>query len=136
MAYVLDRTRMPLVVLRCEGRIDDDAYAAHLRAYGDLLGVGQRFGMVVDARAAEAIPWSQRRMQSAFLTDHAETFTRLCVGEAFVITSPLVRAALKAVLFFAPPPHPYAVVSTVEQGTAWIRARLDEVGSTETARLG
>lgn len=100
--------------MRCVGRVEDEDYAAHLDAYLAILETRQRFGVIVDARRAMPLPSSQRRMQSAFLDRHRDTFAAHCAGEVFVIDGPLVRAALKAVLFFSPLPHPHAVVGTVE----------------------
>ena len=48
----------------------------------------------------------------------------LCVGGAFVISSPIIRGALAAILWMQPLPWPHTVVGDVAAGERWARKKL------------
>ncbi|MFO0694585.1 MAG: hypothetical protein U0230_13575 [Polyangiales bacterium] len=128
MAYVVDRAREPLVVIRYEGGVDDSEFRAYLAQYEALVAAGRRYTVIFDARRASVPNAVQRRMQAQFLEARAGDLSRLCLGGAFVIASPLIRGALTAILFLTPLPFEHVVVPTLEDGERWALARLEGHG--------
>ena len=54
---------------------------------------------------------------------NAQNLKDNALGVALVISSPVVRGMLKAILWMQPMPQPHVVCATVEEGLAWLRAR-------------
>lgn len=78
-----------------------------------------------DMRHATTLTAKQRRRYSQHVEDmHAAGDTYWNVGVAYVAESPLVRGAITAVFWIAPPPFPYKVVSTPEEGRRWVEQQL------------
>lgn len=124
MGYEIDRSNEPLVVMRFDGGVDDATFRRYLDEYDALVDAGRTYALVFDARRADAGSSKQRRMQSELIDRRKADLQRLCVGGAFVVTSPLVRASMSAILFFSPLPFPHFVTQSYEEAEAWARERL------------
>ena len=120
----IDESRWPLVTVRFEGIVDDETFRAYLEGLAGLLRRGESYALLFDARHADRTPPVQRKMQAEWMQAHEAELRRLCVGTAFVITSPLVRGVLTAVLWISPMAMPHTVVSTVEEAERWLHASL------------
>ena len=62
------------------------------------------------------------------MRDNREVLARQCVGNAFVISNPLVRGVLTAILWLQPLPSDYIVVGTLKEAEAWCMKKLTEAG--------
>jgi hypothetical protein len=118
---------MPLVRVTYDGEITDAAFRLHLNEYAELIRRGQRYGVIFDATRAARPSATQRRMMASFMTEHRADLARLCVGGAFVITSPLIRGAMTAILWISPMPFPHVVVASEAEALGWVRSRLSEL---------
>lgn len=131
--YVVDSSGFPLVRITYEGKIDDDAFRAHLAEYAALIARKQRYALVFDATRSGAPGAAQRRMQADFIEEHRAQLSVLCAGGAFAISSPVIRGALTAILWVTSLPFPHTVVADVKSAEAWARTRLD-VGDVALSR--
>ena len=61
---------------------------------------------------------------------HHDEFQQNCVGAAMVMSSVLLRMALRSLLFIAPMPMPHKVVGTLSEGEDWCFGRLRSAGVT------
>lgn len=123
-SITVDTSRAPLLFVRFDGGVDDDAFRAYLGQLTAWLDRGERYAIVLDARTATPPPAAQRRMQADMMKSEHTRLNKLCVGGAFVIPSPLVRGALTAILWIQPLPWEHTVVADVETAEAWARNRL------------
>lgn len=68
----------------------------------------------------------RKRMVSA-LKERAEKLARTRPAYAMVTPSLIVRTALTVVQWAAPPPYPYVVVGSLEEGCAFIARHVPEI---------
>ena len=122
----IDASAWPLVDITFEGVIADEdfeAYLDHVDAYptGDV-----RYVMIVNASRAYGITTQQRKMQAAWMKRRHREIAANCLGIAFVMTSPIVRGMLTAILWLQPLPCPHYTCSTRAQAQSWCEGKLAE----------
>ncbi|NUP13162.1 MAG: STAS/SEC14 domain-containing protein [Polyangiaceae bacterium] len=120
----IDDDRTGMLVVTFVGTVSDDEFKRYLDEVGAPLQRRAPYAVVLDARASDRTPAVQRKLQADWLTQHRSELARYCVGNAFVITSPLVRGVLTAILWLQPLPVPYVVCSSLEAARKWARDRL------------
>jgi hypothetical protein len=64
------------------------------------------------------------RKQAAWIKEHEPLLRKYSLGAALVITSPVVRGMLKALLWMQPMPQPHFVCGTTEEALHWLRGRF------------
>lgn len=119
-----DETRFPIVVVTFAGTATDAEFHAYLAAMSRMIRKKQVTATILDASEAGSTPAVQRRLQAEWLKINAELLRVYSAGTAFVITSPLVRGALTAILWVQPMPSPHTVVGTLGQAEAWAKKQL------------
>ncbi|GAB4207499.1 MAG: hypothetical protein OHK0013_25190 [Sandaracinaceae bacterium] len=125
MPIHVDDTRHPLVVVTFEGDVTDAEFVRYLAEMESRVLVRRRLSATVfDATKAGATSARQRRMQAEWMEKNEEALARYSAGSAFVITSPLVRGTLTAILWLKPLPVPHVVVGTFAEAEQWCRDRL------------
>jgi hypothetical protein len=123
----VDVSRAPIVVVRFERSWTEGEFDAYLEAMETaVLSRREPTVTILDARDAMATPATQRRKQAAWLQKNEAVLRRYSLGTAFVITSPVVRGILTAILWIQPMPAPHVVVATPPEAERWATARLDE----------
>ena len=127
---VIDESEAPLYVVRFEGVPTDAQFKAYLDHVLRITQRGEMHAMVYDATLAGWIPPSQRRLQADWMREHDQLNRDLTVCMSFVLPSPLLRGVLTAILWLQPMPCPHNVVSTLEAGLRFCRARLSEQSPT------
>lgn len=120
----VDVTGFPLVVVTYEGMVDDAEFDAYLAELDRHVLRRQRCAFVFDARNAGRSPATQRRKQAEWMKANDEVLRSYSAGYAFVISSPLVRGALTAILWLQSLPAPFTVVATFSEAERWARAQL------------
>lgn len=120
-----DHSDFPLVRVTFVGDATNEEFAAYLAEMGQLFLRRKPNATVLDAREAGMTPATQRRMQAEWIREHEDDLRRFSRGTAFVISSPVIRGALTAILWLQPMPQPHVVVATVAEAEAWAKARLD-----------
>lgn len=129
MPVQVDSSRLPLVLIRFEGTLSDEELAGYLaQLTREVISQRQPYGMIFDAQRVAGVTAKQRRMQAEWMAEHEDALRRHSVGNAFVITSPLIRGALTAILWVRPMPGEHVVVSTVQEAERWVTDRLKARG--------
>jgi hypothetical protein len=123
-SIAIDDSGYPLVVVTFEGTVDDATFDGYLKRMDDYVARRQRNAFVFDASGAGRTPAPQRRKQAEWMKINEATLRAFSAGCAFVITSPLVRGALTAILWLQNIPSPYTVVGTRSEAERWARAQL------------
>ncbi len=129
-SIVVDDRRFPIVTVTFRGDATDAQFRAYLDQMTRMVDRREKNAVIMDAREAVRTPPIQRRMQSEWMKTHHDSLARWSVGTAFVITSPLVRGVLTAILWLSPMATPYTVVGTVEEAESWAREQLRRAGAT------
>jgi hypothetical protein len=125
MPIHVDHSRLPLVVIRFEGAPSDDEFVRYLDDVArEVFALDRPHGMVIDAARMTSMSAKQRRMQADWMEKHDASVRRNSVGNAMVITSPLIRGALTAILWIRPMPGEHVVVSTFAEAERWIIEKL------------
>jgi hypothetical protein len=119
-----DETRFPIVVVKFAGTATDAEFGDYLSTMSRMLGKKQVTATILDATEAGATSALQRRRQADWLKKNADVLKLYSVGTAFVITSPLVRGALTAILWVQPMPAPHTLVATLPEAEAWAKKQL------------
>jgi len=133
-----DTTRFPLVVLVIGAEIGPRTIAEIEHGYAELFARGERFAVIVDARAVRSLPTNEvRRLATRMVKDpnfHTKQ-ARYQISAAHVFESHLVRVAARVVSWARVPEWPRVTPDTFEEAIAWSLARLHEAGLEPDAPL-
>ena len=121
-----DDSRWPLLVLRLPGTLSLSQFEACLAGLAGYLRRGERFVLLVDLRRVSLVPLDQRWRQVEWLEEHDQLVRDHVIGSANIITSPLVRLAVSAILYFKRAPVPLTFVADERAAEAWAEERLEE----------
>ena len=137
----LDLTHFPLVVVVIPAKLDP-SYAELLEAdHKVLFAKRARYVSISDSTRVVGMPDAKTRQRmGVWAKSHEDDLKRWQLANAIVVGSSLVRAALSAVHWFAPPPVPTRIETDVATALAFLRAeaekaKLTTVGIDEYARL-
>lgn len=125
-AIRVDESRFPVIIVTFEDTVPDaefDAYLARLDAH---VARRIRCAFVFDATRAGRSSATQRRKQADWMRANEHVLRTYSAGYAFVISSPLIRGALTAILWLQPMPAPHVVVPTFEEAERWARGQLED----------
>ncbi len=128
MSIQVDAGPFPFVVVRFLGKYSDEEFSAYLEQVEQLVQAGETYAMIFDARRAGMPTSKQAREQADFLRRLGPDMAKVSVGSAFVIASPLIRGAFKAITWMQSMPVEHVVVERMEQAEAWARTRLEAAG--------
>jgi len=84
----------------------------------------QRTALVLNALAVRTAPIAVREVASRFLKENRAQLRLLIAGQATVLASPLIRGALTAIHFIAPPGYPTKTFAEVGPAILWAEAQL------------
>jgi hypothetical protein len=125
----IDVSRLPVVVVRFSGLATDAEFDEYLVSMTRLIVERkQKSVTILDARQSGRSPATQRKKQAAWISAHENLLRQYSLGTAFVITSPLVRGVLTAILWLQPLPSDYTVVGTMAEAERWAHERLRSAG--------
>jgi hypothetical protein len=122
----VDMARWPLVVYRFAGEVTMSQLEAYLARQEEMLRRPDRSASVVLVESLRMWETAVAKRQAAWIKEHQDELRRASLGVALVMTSPLARGMLKAVLWMQPMPQPHKVCATVEEALDWIKARFVE----------
>lgn len=126
---VVDSSRFPLVILQLPSTIDAATIEQLTREQAKVFERGRQFVSIVDLRRVSSVPNATVRQRLGDYTRSIEAPSqRYQLANAIVIDNPLIRAALSAIHWIAPPPVPTQVVATREAGLDFLRKHLDRAG--------
>jgi hypothetical protein len=121
-----DDSRWPLLVLRLPGTLSMSQFEACLAGLEHHLRRGERFALIVDLRRVTLVPLDQRWRQVEWFETQDQLVRDWLIGSANIVTSPLVRLAVSAILYFKRAPVPLTFVADEREAEAWIRSRIEE----------
>jgi hypothetical protein len=125
MGLSFDASFERLFVVTFTGEVDDDEYEAFLRKCERTFSKLQTpYVLVYDARAYRKMGPLSRQMQSAWINRNREKIRAQCRGVAFILASRLQRGVLAAAHMVSPPPYPYKIFGSLDEGQAWCAIRL------------
>jgi len=126
MPYSFDDAQWPLVVLRIEGSVTPEEEVEFSERSTRLPERGVQYAVVVDLRKAGTPSPRFVRLQAKAQKLRFEGLRTHCAGIAFVIRSPMIRGALRAILHLQSLPCPQAVVSSLDDAHTWSAARMTD----------
>lgn len=133
--FIVRDDRFPLVTTAYPVRITPESLPPYFASYERVLSKKQLFVSLVDMRPCEHIPDANvRKVIADWGVRIADERALYVIGVAFVVTNPLVRAALTAVHFLAPPRQPTIAVRTESEASAFLEQKLAERGLTPGPR--
>ena len=124
MPYTLDKSRWPTATLTIVDSVTPDEEDAIAENSSGLALEGESYAVIVNLLRAGTPTPRFIRVQAAAQREHFQDIAEHCAGIAFVINSPMLRGALRAILYMQSLPCPQTVVKTVEEAEAWTSAAL------------
>ena len=123
-----DDSRWPRLYLRLPGTLSAQGHEDCLAQLSTYLERRQRFVAIVDLEKVGLIPLEQRWRQVEWFEQHEPLMRETSVGTAIIMTSPLVRLSLSAILYFKRLPLTLTFVATRVEAEAWVTERMKEAG--------
>lgn len=108
------------------GSITADEEDAFSQQSTDLPLRGERYTAIVDISEAATPTPRFMRLQAAAQKRRDTELAAQCAGIAFVVRSPMIRGALKAILYLQPLPCPQTVVRTRDEAESWVSEALPQ----------
>lgn len=123
----IDNSRAPLLVIRFDGVVDDVVFDRYLQDIHDLgmrRAPGEQYAMLLDGRGGGRATASQRHRQTEFIRTHHAQLAEQCAGAAFVLTNPVARGVLTAMLWVQKMPYEHVVVGSMLEAEDWCNRHL------------
>ncbi len=127
MPVVLDDARFPQVEVELAGTLSDGETRAFLDFVTACYARNIRWTMLVNAASLERPSPTQRRMVSDVMNQDRAHKKTLMRGIAVVVSNPLIRGVVTAILWLASPGYPIRMFDAVTPARAWLdglRAQL------------
>jgi hypothetical protein len=116
---------MPVLVVEVNRGSTDAEHAAYLAELQRFYSENDLIAVVFHVRTRDLPSGSQQRAQGAWMKANKTLLAEKGVGVAFVFPSAALRFVLSAIFLIQRLPHEYAIVSTLAEGLAWSRERLE-----------
>jgi len=121
----IDNRHSPLVYWRCSGTFSAEDVDFYLREQDAILDGGHRYVVIFDGRDLKSVSAKELRRLADHIKKHSDALGERCAYSSIVLTSAVIRGALKALVWLTPLPMPYVVHATLEEAlTATERAAL------------
>ena len=114
----------PIVEVTIDGRINEADFRIFADEQRALLARAKPYAQIADASRAEIVDPRVRKLMSDFLSETMAQASRLCLGTAVVVTSPLIRGGLTAVLWLVQTPYPIVAVGSRAEAVAFCQQKL------------
>lgn len=129
-----DDSRWPLLRLLLPGTLSSQGHEECLATFSGYVRRREKFILLVDVSRVGLVPLDQRWRQVEWFEEHDDLLRETLLGTALVLTSPVVRLSISAILFFKPLPLPLATFATRDEAEAWAAQRLEEEGLTQAGK--
>src|SRR5512133_793862 len=117
----MDESRWPVVVITMPRQLmQDEEFSAHLNKLSELWQRGQRFGLVVDVRAAPPLVADRRRQVAEYLDRDVERHPDLLQGVGIVLSGSIQRGIVSVLTWLTRKPFNIQTFATVELASAWV----------------
>ncbi len=120
----VDVSRRPLIVVRVVGPLTKVGFATYLSELERAIGANGRVALRVHGGSLGIFPPSYVRESAEWLRTHDTLFTRNVTGAAFILDSPVLRMALRAILWAIPAPFPMVAFASQREADAWLAGCL------------
>jgi hypothetical protein len=131
---LFDDSHWPLLLLRLPGTLSSQGHEACLADFTRYLGRGEKFALLVDLARVGLVPLDQRWRQVEWFSEHELTLRQLLLGTAVVVTAPVVRLSISAILYFKPLPLPLATFTHLNAAEAWATDRIRDAGLAQASK--
>ena len=129
-----DDSRWPLLRLLLPGTLSSQGHEECLVTLGGYVRRREKFLLLVDVSRVGLVPLDQRWRQVEWFEEYEGLLRETLLGSALVLTSPVVRLSISAILYFKPLPLPLATFATVSEAEAWAVQRLQEEGLAQAGK--
>lgn len=124
-----DSSAFPLVYVRYAPENATDAEVRDLIAdQRRILGLRQRFVLLVDASRPSSSSSVHRRMYADWMKEAEEPSKRFCAAIVLVLTNPIIRGAMQAVMWFFTPPMPIHTFGTLDEAARFASELMQKEG--------
>jgi stage II sporulation SpoAA-like protein len=123
MHRFIDETQWPIVVVHWHGALAQEDLSVFLTRMDAWLAQGERFGLLIDSRAAEGMSPEQRVQVIDHMKQRAALTSRFLV-QAIVLDSLLHRTLFYGINLLFPNPFPSKVFASPETARTWLGLTL------------
>lgn len=123
MDTIIDEKDWPIVVVQWEGPLAEVDLRMFLSRLDTWLARGERFGLMIDSRAAQGMSPEQRVQVIEHMKQRAALTSRFLV-QAIVLQSLLQRTLFYSINLLFPNPFPSKVFANPHDARAWLEATL------------
>jgi hypothetical protein len=127
-SVTFDDSRWPLRIVRFVGTPTPRQYEHYLERVTASLRRRERYLSVIDLTRGGLPTPEQRQRQILWMQEHEGLIREVLLGTAFIVTSPIIRLSLSAVLHFKPLPVPYVITAKEVEAVGWASACIEEQG--------
>jgi hypothetical protein len=120
----IDDTYWPLIVFRFSGQVSMAELDNYLKWQAEMVARCLPNASLVLTENLRMWEMPVLRKQAMWIKEHEQLLRKYSLGAALVITSPVVRGMLKALLWMQPMPQPHFVCSSPEEALVWLRDRF------------
>ncbi|HEX8822818.1 MAG TPA: STAS/SEC14 domain-containing protein [Archangium sp.] len=128
---LFDDSRWPLLLVRLPGTLSAQGQEECLATLVDYLRRGKLL-LLMDLSRIGLVPLDQRWRQVEWFEKHEHLLRERVLGTALILTSPIVRLSISAILYFKPLPIPLATFNDQGSAEAWVAERLQEAKHTQS----
>lgn len=134
--YSMRMDLAPLIVFTIHDTLTLDDIDAMFDSWRTVLGRKERFVSVSDARGAKGMPSAKERARVAECIRSIEAQSmRYSLGNATIVSSPVMRGAMTAIEWIQKPKVPSAYFGTMLEGCDWCIQRLRDAGLPPTPAI-
>jgi len=128
-AFATDTSHWPLVVLHgATRRVTNEELEEFVAGQKEMLARGERYVEICDTRGITMVPAGQRRLLADFAKSTHPEASKLCMGLAVVVPSPIIKGGMTAVLWMFSPSYPVRAFTTLEEAGAFLVERAESAG--------
>jgi hypothetical protein len=108
------------------------SFLEQLRRDLEALTPARRRGVLYEVTDRVRVGAAQRKAVGELLQEKREILAKVTSGYALVTPSVLVQGFLTAVFWFAPPPYPYTISTSLPSGLRFLKKQQPELDAEET----
>jgi hypothetical protein len=132
----VDESMWPLVVVTYPRHNSADGWDKMFRTYEAMYQRRERFHVVSDGTRTEGVPGpAERRVISEYTKAHEESSRRWVLGSSVAVVNPLVRGALTALAWVAPPVYKLTYFATLAECVDEAFSAFDKAAIPVTATM-
>jgi hypothetical protein len=132
-SITFDETHWPLLIVRFSGVATPEEFEAYLAHRLACMRRQERHVVIYDTRKARLIPSEHRQRHVEWIREYEALRDQTLLGNALIITSPVIRLTMNLVIHLRSDVLPYFVAATLPQAALWGADRLRDAGEVATA---